>query len=225
MDKLLLLARERAKLIDSILSEIAQDLKIDCGRGCTYCCYGVPLWVKTIEAIHLLEALNGLPLKDRKIAASRLRDYEKEYTRIAQMQGYTPRSPIQEEALDVEKLGLVCGLGMNETPCPFLWEDGSCRVYEARPSMCRLTLFHDREVCRRDWENPLAFVWKNEIAPFTEGIKRKFYRRWNSALRELQAKYPDLDLVRLESEILFLPRHLKFDPVKKVFRLRASYSP
>ena len=225
MDRLLSFAEDRARVIDSIISEITSDLRLGCGKGCTYCCYGVPLWVRTVEAFHLLEALNKLPIKDRRVIASRLRRYEREYLEAAQAQGYMPESPVPEEALDVDKLGLICGLGMNEVPCPFLSEDGSCSVYEARPSMCRLTLFSDREVCRRDWENPLAFVWKSEIAPFIDRIKGEFHRRWNVELKKLQGIYPELNLSRLEGEMLFLPKHLRFDPVGKVFRLKAPYNP
>lgn len=225
MDRLLSLAEDRAKVIDSIISEITSGLKVDCGKGCVYCCYGVPLWVKTIEAFHILHALNRLPIRERKSVASEIRRYRREYKRAADMQGYTLESPVPEIALDTEKLGLICGLGMNDIPCPFLSGDGGCRIYEARPSMCRLTLFYDREICRRDWENPLAFVWKNDIAPFIENVKEEFHRRWNVELDKLRREYPEVDLSRLEGEVLFLPEHLRFDPFRKTFKLSVAYNP
>ncbi len=225
MEELFRLAEERAEIIDKIISDITSDLRIDCGEGCVYCCYGVPLWIRLVEAYHILHALNKLPIKERKEIASRLRVYRKEYEISAEREGYRPESPTYEERLDVERLGLVCGLGMNEIPCPFLSEEGRCKVYKARPSMCRLTLFSDRNVCRRDWENPLSFIWSREIAPFIEEVKGRFQKRWSAELKRLQEKYPDLDILRLEKEMIFLPYHLSLDPLKKTFKLKVSYSP
>ena len=225
MERLLSFARERAEAIDALISEITSGIRIDCGEGCAYCCYGVPLWVRMVELYHLFDALNRLPAKGRRKIATRLRNYEKEYSYLARIQGYLPESPLEDRVLDVERLGAICGLGMNEIPCPFLSEEKSCMVYEARPSMCRLTLFPDRRVCGKDWENPLAFIWKNEIAPFIERLREKFYPRWKMELDRLRRSYPDLDLSRLEREMVFLPKHFRFDPVRGAFRLRVPYSP
>ena len=225
MDRLLSLAIQRVKAIDSVVEELASEIRIDCAKGCAYCCYGVPLWVRAVELYHLLDALNSLSIKERKTIARRLREYEREYEESARMQGYLPQSPIREEELDINRLGAICGLGMNEVPCPFLnSEDSSCMVYEARPSMCRLTLFSDREVCRKDWENPIAFIWKNEIEPFQRKLREKFLQRWKEHLKALQNEYPDLDISALERTFYFLPAHLSFDPVKKRFRLRGEGS-
>ncbi len=221
MDRILSFARERAELIDLILSELTSEVKIDCGKGCTYCCYGVPLWVRGVEIFQILDALNNLTIKERREIASRLRDYHKDYLSSAGMQGYNPESPLREAELDIDKLGVVCGLGMNEVPCPFLnTGEGTCKIYYARPSMCRLTVFSDREVCRKDWENPIAFIWKNEIEPFQRNIKEKFFRRWRECLEELEEKYSDIGVRELEDTIYFLPVHLSFDPVKKRFKVR-----
>ncbi|MDQ7082354.1 MAG: YkgJ family cysteine cluster protein [Aquificota bacterium] len=82
---------------------------------------------------------------------------------------------------------------MNEIPCPFLDKgSGSCRVYQARPLMCRLTLYKDRNTCEEDWKNPLSFLWRREISPFIEGIKNEFHRRWSTELRSLEEEFPTL---------------------------------
>ncbi len=221
MERILSFARERAKLIDLILSEATSEVRIDCGKGCTYCCYGVPLWVRGVEVFHLLEGVNNLSIKQRKEIATRLRKYYREYRSSAQLQDYNPSSPLREGELDIERIGNVCGLGMNEVPCPFLDPaDGACTVYGERPSMCRLTLFSDREVCRKDWENPLAFIWKNEIQPFQQKIRERFFKRWREGMAELARRYPDIQVRELEETLYFLPMHLSFDPVKKRFKLR-----
>lgn len=216
-----LYARERARRLDTVLGEMTADLELACKKGCAYCCFGVPLWVRLVEGFHILSTLNAMPLKERKVFAKRLKEYEREYFSVAEELGYELKSPAEEEDIDTGRLGAVCGLGMNETPCPFLKED-VCGVYEARPSMCRLTLFKDDRVCRMDWENPLAFLWKREIEPFIEGIRERFRLRWARELAQLQEDFPELDVFFLERSFIFLPKHLRFDAVKKAFRLRVS---
>lgn len=213
-------AERRFSLAEALIRESVSDLRIDCGKGCAYCCYGVTLWVPRIEALALVNFLNKLPLKVRKEIASRLRDYGKRYREEASSVGYDLRSPASESNLDVEKLGLIGGLHMNEVPCPFLnLSDLSCAVYEVRPLLCRLTLFPDREICRKDWENPLSFIWKQEIAPFVDRIKERFFGRWRLKLSELQKSYPELDFGKLEREFIFLGEALRLDPVKKIFKI------
>ncbi len=213
-------AAERSRRLDRVISEVTARVKIACRKGCTYCCYGVPLWVRIVEAFHILSDLNSLPIKDRKVVAQNLRIYAKAYRQEAKRHGYELKSPVPEDMLDSEKLGLICGLGMNEVPCPFLnTEEGTCRVYGSRPSMCRLTLFSDSDLCRKDWENPLAFIWRNQIAPFIEEIRDAFQTRWRSEIRDLQREFPQLNLYDLERWVLFLPDHLRFDPVKRTFSL------
>ncbi len=182
--------------------------------------------MKLVEAFHLLLVLNSLPAKERRRIHKDLVRYKRLYKEEAKRAGYDPESPLNEEELNTEKLGLICGLGMNEVPCPFLsTEEGECKVYSARPSMCRLTFFEDAEVCRRDWENPIAFLWKNEIAPFIERVREAFNKRWELELERLKSEFPKVDVHTLERKLVFLPDHLRFDPVKGRFYLRGVCSP
>ncbi|WP_457601145.1 YkgJ family cysteine cluster protein [Hydrogenivirga sp.] len=213
-------SKRRAELVDKLLGELRTEFRIACGRGCVYCCYGVTLWIKRAEAVLLINFLNSLPLKERKALWRKIKDYAKLYEEEARRVGYTPSSPLREEDLDTDRLGVIGGLHMNEVPCPFLdTERGECLVYEARPDMCRLMLFEDREVCRRDWENPLSFVWQREIAPFLERVKSRFYPRWNMERAKLGREFPRVKTERLEEEVGFITHLIKFDPVKKVFKL------
>ena len=212
-------ARERASLLKEILEEVTEKIKVDCHKGCVYCCYGVTLWIKRAEALLLTDFLNSLPLKERKNLWDRIKKYARLYEEEARRVGYLPTHPIREEELDVEKLGVIGGLGMNEVPCPFLNESGECVVYEARPDMCRLMVYEDSSLCKKDWENPLAFVWKNEIAPFVEGVKKEFYARWKLRRAELADRFPDVDIDKMEEEVGFITHLIRFDPVKKVFKL------
>ncbi len=218
---LLRYAQERLRRADALIDEITKEKEIACGKGCNFCCFGVPLWVKPPEALQIAHTLNKLPIRERKEIASRLSAYRREYREQSRSAGYEPASPIREEELNVEKLGIVCGLGMNDVPCPFLdQESGSCRVYEARPLMCRLTLYRDRGICEEDWKNPISFLWKKEISPFIEGIKTEFHKKWSAELRKMEENFPQLDIAYLEGYVLLLPEHLRFDPIRKSFRLK-----
>ncbi len=212
--------QERLKVREGILRTILEEVPVACSKGCVYCCYGVTLWLKRPEALVLVEYLNGLSLKERKRVAKKLKEYERIYRQEAQKVGYDPPSPLPETALNTEKLGLIGGLGMNDVPCPFLSEDRTCAVYEARPDMCRLMLFRDSEVCRADWEDPMRLIWQREIAPFVERIRERFASKWSLAVIKLQKKYPELDLKSLEEEVGFITHWIRFDPVKKLFRFR-----
>jgi len=122
-------ADRRFSLAEALIKESVSDQKIACGKGCAFCCYGVTLWVPRIEAVAIVNFLNGLPLKVRKEIAVKLRNYGKIYREEADSVGYDLRSPASDRDIDVEKLGLIGGLHMNEVPCPFLnLSDLSCLV-------------------------------------------------------------------------------------------------
>jgi Fe-S-cluster containining protein len=209
-------ARRRAEEADALLSEISRSRGVACSRGCVYCCYGVTLWVRKIEALLIAHSLNRKKIKDRRDIAQRLRRYASIYERESRKVGYRPRSPQREEELDTERLGVVGGLAMNEVPCPLLAEDGSCEVYPERPLMCRLTLFKDSDVCRRDWENPLLFLWSDRIAPFVEEVKAEFLPRFRRRLEEIGGGVED----PWEREVVFITDYIRYDPLKKVFYVK-----
>ncbi len=216
--------KERARLMDLVLGEVTEELSVGCSRGCAYCCYGVTLWIRRSEALLILDFLNRLPLRKRKVFRDRLRAYERVYREEAERVGYSPEPPLREGELDLGKLELIGGLGMNEVPCPFLEESGECGIYAVRPDMCRIMAYRDAEACRRDWENPLSLVWKSEIAPFVEEIREKFYSRWRLRLPELGRRFPGVDPDRWEGDIGFVTYWLRFDLVKKRFSDRVVCS-
>ena len=219
-DRVLLYVRELTRRRDALISEILKEFDIACGEGCAFCCYGVPLWVKLPEALLITEALNELPIKDRKSIHSRLRKYARAYEQGAKNVGYAPDSPIHESELDRDRVSLICGLEIKDIPCPLLGEESLCQVYGARPLMCRLTVFKDRNICEKDWREPLSFLWKNEIEPFIGRVKEEFFRKWSREERELRDIFSDLPLESLESLLFFLPSHLRFDPIKKSFKFK-----
>ncbi len=208
--------KERDALSERILEEIKKDLSVACEKGCVYCCYGVTLWVRLSEARCIVSFANELPIKRRKELSNRLGRYHRIYKKESQQAGYTPEPVVKEGELDIEKLSMIGSLGMNEVPCPFLnTQSGECEIYEARPLMCRLTMSKDKELCKKDWENPISFTWKNEVEPFIDRIKQRFFPRWSIELTRIGADPEE------ETTMVFLPAIMRLDPLKKVFKLRA----
>ncbi len=212
--------QRRREAFNSILRKILETTRVDCNKGCAYCCYGVTLWLRKVEAQTLVEFMNCLPLKERKRLAVRLREYEKTYREEAKRNGYAYEGPLDEEDLQLEKLSLIGGLAMNEVPCPFLREDSTCSVYDARPDMCRLMVSPSKELCKKDWENPLSLIWRKDIAPFVEEIRSRFRSQWSLHLLRLRREFPDLEADKMENKVAFIGYWIRFDPVRKVFKLR-----
>jgi len=50
-------------------------------------------------------------------------------------------------------------------------------------------------------------------------LKERFFRSWRLKLSDLQRNYPELDFGKLEGEFLFLGEAIRFDPVKKIFKI------
>ncbi|MDQ7082355.1 MAG: hypothetical protein Q9N34_04840 [Aquificota bacterium] len=67
---LLRYAQERGRRADALIEEIANGKEIACREGCSFCCFGVPLWVKPPEALQIAHALNKLPIRERREIAS-----------------------------------------------------------------------------------------------------------------------------------------------------------
>ncbi len=215
MDEIEELISERQRAVERVLAKTLSGEKLDCRRGCFYCCYGVTLWGTKLEVLHLVRELNRLDLKTRKAVSLRIKRYLKLYYEAYSHLGTdNPYGPAGREDLSAEVMGKIGTIYLNEEPCPFLEEKkGECRVYEARPLMCRLTVFTDSRVCKKDWENPLSGIWFREIRPFVDGVREKFFSSWKiEALR--------LGIKEDEDALYFIPAFIYFDPVRKRFRFR-----
>ncbi len=97
----------------------AQPQNLQCGRGCSLCCYGlfeigsgdVPVIAEGLEKMHPMRRKKVIR-RALEIAAPNLREL----------------SPEEKEAF-FERT--------QSTPCPNLDESGACMMYEHRPLVCR----------------------------------------------------------------------------------------
>jgi Fe-S-cluster containining protein len=119
--------------VDEVLDATIRghDVKIDCARGCSYCC-SMQVDVSPYEAFTLAAWVRTHFDAGRLAAAiARLR-HNDERTR---------------------EVGMEARKRMN-LACAFLGDDGACTVYEARPASCRR--FHSTRLatCVASYENP-----------------------------------------------------------------------
>ncbi len=96
-----------------IYNSFPSDVPVACGKGCSYCCHQ-PVAINLAEARTIALSLPSLPDDVRKDSLKKLK---------------------KQKNLTLTKYGET---GLNKKyPCPFLHEDGSCRIYEVRPLACR----------------------------------------------------------------------------------------
>ncbi|MCA9683380.1 MAG: YkgJ family cysteine cluster protein [Myxococcales bacterium] len=125
--------------LDAYFALLLHTAAIDpsCGPRCSACCTDLPP-ILPVEALRMARALRA---RDPEHARNRLqravdqaRGFQALLLERAREQGEQAEtldasSPIYRQAqLDWRRLG---------HPCPILGDDGSCRVYEARPLSCR----------------------------------------------------------------------------------------
>lgn len=99
------------------------DTPVACGKGCSYCCHQ-PVGLNVAEARTIALHLPSLPDDIRKDSLKRLK-------RLVNVppKKYGPTHHNKKYA------------------CPFLHEDGSCRIYEVRPLSCRRYTSISVETC------------------------------------------------------------------------------
>ncbi len=103
--------------------------KIDCERGCTYCCHNL-VTISAPEAFLITAWLDGTR---RPIEAAPI-DIEMWCKKAALAIGHS----------SIDRLG-------EKVPCAFL-EDGLCRIYTQRPLACRSCLSYSVDACRETFE-------------------------------------------------------------------------
>jgi Fe-S-cluster containining protein len=102
---------------------------VACGAGCAYCCHQ-RVMVMPHEALALLERVRGLPKEERADVEQRLR------ANASRVDAMTPD--------EHRRANLACA---------FL-ENGQCRVYDTRPSVCAAYHSLDRSRCEQAFAHP-----------------------------------------------------------------------
>lgn len=113
--------RKADEHFDSVLREQPQNLQ--CGRGCSLCCYGL-FEIGTGDVPILAEGLGKLhPMRRKRVIRKALE--------IVESMGH----PNLRECSPEEKEAFFDRT--QATPCPNLDESGACVMYEHRPLVCR----------------------------------------------------------------------------------------
>lgn len=101
----------------------AQPANLQCGRGCSFCCYGL-FEIGTADVAVLADALRKAPPALRRALVARSRE-------TIERTGHPDIRAIDRRAREAwfETVG--------EVACPALGEDGLCSIYEDRPMICR----------------------------------------------------------------------------------------
>ncbi len=136
VDGILAMAEEIYQYIDSFILSFenyvaTENSRIDCKKSCNWCCYQSVLSVPH-EMYYLIRYLN-----------KHFDEPEREgfYTKLRQRNEQT----IHLEEKDFLSL---------KSACPFLSNNGTCSVYEARPLSCRIYLSADVNSCIAQYNKP-----------------------------------------------------------------------
>jgi Fe-S-cluster containining protein len=134
-DNLFEAIKEMHKQIDTMIESfssfaIQQNHKIDCKRGCSWCCYQ-PVFAMDYELEYLNSHIKG-NFSDSKLKRINERAHNK-----------------KEKLKDLKDDDLL----NSKFPCPLL-EDGICIAYEVRPVACRIYLSKNVNSCIRFYNKP-----------------------------------------------------------------------
>lgn len=106
--------------------------KVTCHRGCSDCCWGL-FDVTPLDAALLREGLARLPAGEREDIRERARAVNAQVAAVEpRLEGRRTLAGLTDAEVDavIDALGPV--------RCPVLAPDGSCRLYDHRPMVCRL---------------------------------------------------------------------------------------
>lgn len=105
---------------------------IPCRAGCAACCHG-PFDLSVADALLVRNAVRALPAPDKAEVRRRAQ------AQMDQMRGLEPSvaAPYDLGSLGESRFDLLVD-SLEEEPCPALDDHGACRIYAARPMICRL---------------------------------------------------------------------------------------
>lgn len=101
----------------------AQPEQMQCGKGCSSCCYGL-FEVSSSDVALLVDALEALPTQQQSALIERA-------LKIVESSQHPNIREIDEDEKD------AFFDRTSATPCPALSSEGACQIYENRPLVCR----------------------------------------------------------------------------------------
>lgn len=143
----------------------AQPENLQCGKGCSLCCYGL-FEIGSGDVPLIAEGLENLHPSRRKMIIRRAR----EIMASSKHPDLRQCSPAEKESFFART---------SSTPCPSLNERGECLMYEHRPLVCRTF-----GLPLRDAENYIGDICELNFreAPQTEREAAAWDLQWEDAL-------------------------------------------
>ena len=123
-------------------AELFADVKLACGKGCSYCCH-YRVMVTATEAFVIADTVQSRFDSDRRGNV-----IEKLKANRASTAGMTAK---EHEATNIA--------------CAFLGDDGACTIYDVRPIACRKHHSADVTPCKITFDDPAASMGSPQSLP------------------------------------------------------------
>ncbi|MFC5402453.1 YkgJ family cysteine cluster protein [Cohnella soli] len=166
--------------IDSV--EASHNIKHSCSKGCHACCYQ-PIMVSWNEMRSMIPAIKSLSGEARDELKGKIQHAIDELERQG-MRHYNGNTP------DTERSHYFNA----HIPCPLLSDDGSCSMYDARPTTCAVYRnYGDPSDCQTMADPPLSLQFEDwESIVFTRLLKATKTKKVSDGLRLLPVRLKEL---------------------------------
>jgi Fe-S-cluster containining protein len=157
--------------------------RMQCGRGCSSCCSQM-FRITIMDAIMISRKMKQLPAAERDDLQARAQHYIEERARLIHQRA--------DEDNQNEREVPTTGLRL---PCPALNEQGACRIYDARPVVCRkwgIPLFdpqHPTELKACELNFPPGTAFEDEELDELIDRQTEIAERWQAVKASVNDRY------------------------------------
>ena len=157
--------------------------RMQCGRGCSSCCSQM-FRITIMDAIMISRKMKQLPAAERDDLQARAQHYIEERARLIHQRA--------DEDNQNEREVPTTGLRL---PCPALNEQGACRIYDARPVVCRkwgIPLFdpqHPTELQACELNFPPGTAFEDEELDELIDRQTEIAERWQAVKASVNDRY------------------------------------
>ena len=157
--------------------------RMQCGRGCSSCCSQM-FRITIMDAIMISRKMKQLPAAERDNLQARAQHYIEERARLIHQRA--------DEDNQNEREVPTTGLRL---PCPALNEQGACRIYDARPVVCRkwgIPLFdpqHPTELQACELNFPPGTAFEDEELDELIDRQTEIAERWQAVKASVNDRY------------------------------------
>ena len=157
--------------------------RMQCGRGCSSCCSQM-FRITIMDAIMISRKMKQLPAAERDDLQARAQHYIEERARLIHQRA--------DEDNQNEREVPTTGLRL---PCPASNEQGACRIYDARPVVCRkwgIPLFapqHPTELQACELNFPPGTAFEDEELDELIDRQTEIAERWQAVKASVNDRY------------------------------------